>query len=92
MTHRGPGDAGEWWSADGRIGLAHRRSIIARRLAEGGAFREMFRSVLFNSQSIFDQRIVRGLLQGQDCGRSNGERLFALVLFELWHREYAATL
>lgn len=28
MTHRGPDDAGEWWSADGRVGLAHRRLAI----------------------------------------------------------------
>lgn len=28
MAHRGPDDAGEWWSADGRVGLAHRRLSI----------------------------------------------------------------
>ncbi len=28
MTHRGPDDAGEWWSEDGRVGLAHRRLAI----------------------------------------------------------------
>ena len=28
MTHRGPDDAGEWWSADGRVGLAQRRLAI----------------------------------------------------------------
>lgn len=28
MEHRGPDDAGEWWSADGRVGLAHRRLAI----------------------------------------------------------------
>jgi asparagine synthase (glutamine-hydrolysing) len=28
MGHRGPDDAGEWWSADGRVGLAHRRLSI----------------------------------------------------------------
>lgn len=59
---------------------------------KAGVFRELFHEVLLDSQSIFDQRIVRSLLQGQDRGRSNGERLFALVLFELWRREYAATL
>jgi asparagine synthase (glutamine-hydrolysing) len=34
---------------------------------------------------------VDSLLRGQDKGYSNGERLFALVLFELWRREYAIT-
>ncbi|MBC8089226.1 MAG: asparagine synthase (glutamine-hydrolyzing) [Phycisphaerae bacterium] len=28
MQHRGPDDAGEWWSVDGRVGLAHRRLSI----------------------------------------------------------------
>lgn len=28
MTHRGPDDAGLWWSDDGRVGLAHRRLSI----------------------------------------------------------------
>ena len=28
MQHRGPDDAGEWWSEDGRVGLAHRRLSI----------------------------------------------------------------
>ncbi|MEO7998964.1 MAG: asparagine synthase (glutamine-hydrolyzing) [Gemmatimonadaceae bacterium] len=28
MRHRGPDDAGEWWSPDGRVGLAHRRLSI----------------------------------------------------------------
>jgi asparagine synthase (glutamine-hydrolysing) len=28
MTHRGPDDAGAWWSSDGRMGLAHRRLAI----------------------------------------------------------------
>ncbi|MCB0933856.1 MAG: asparagine synthase (glutamine-hydrolyzing) [Mycobacterium sp.] len=28
LIHRGPDDAGEWWSDDGRVGLAHRRLSI----------------------------------------------------------------
>jgi asparagine synthase (glutamine-hydrolysing) len=28
LAHRGPDDAGVWWSADGRVGLAHRRLAI----------------------------------------------------------------
>ncbi|MDQ6610840.1 MAG: asparagine synthase (glutamine-hydrolyzing) [Gemmatimonadota bacterium] len=28
MQHRGPDDAGVWWSPDGRVGLAHRRLSI----------------------------------------------------------------
>lgn len=54
----------------------------------GGAFRELFDDVLRDPQSMFDSRTVAGLLRGQELGRSNGERLFALVMFELWRREY----
>lgn len=35
MTHRGPDDAGEWWSEDGRIGLGQRRLAIID-LSPGG--------------------------------------------------------
>ncbi len=56
-----------------------------------GPFRDLFHEVLLDASCMFDQRTVRGLLQGQERGRSNGERLFALVLFELWRREYALT-
>src|SRR5437867_11916916 len=28
MSHRGPDNAGVWWSDDGRVGLAHRRLSI----------------------------------------------------------------
>lgn len=59
---------------------------------KAGAFRELFREVLMDSQTIFDRHTVRGLLRGQDQGRGNSERLFALVQFELWRREYRITL
>ena len=35
MHHRGPDDAGEWWSSDGRVGLAHRRLSILELSALG---------------------------------------------------------
>jgi asparagine synthase (glutamine-hydrolysing) len=57
-----------------------------------GAFRGLFHDVLSAPDIVFDRRIVRALLRGQDRGRGNGERLFALVLFELWRREYRASL
>jgi asparagine synthase (glutamine-hydrolysing) len=48
-----------------------------------------FRDVLLDSKDgLFNERFVRQLLEGQERGRANGERLFALVLFELWRREY----
>ena len=58
---------------------------------KGGPFRDIFYDVLLDSGSIFDQLTVRRLLYGQRHGRNNAERLFSLVLFELWRREYAVT-
>lgn len=66
-------------------------SIPLANWLKGGVFRELFHDVLLDSQSIFDRRTVRGLVRGQDRGLSNSERLFALVLFELWRREYGVT-
>ena len=54
-----------------------------------GPYRELFWSVLQEADDgPFDPALLRRLLQGQDHGRSHSERLFALVLFELWRREY----
>ena len=57
-----------------------------------GKFREFFHEILLDSQSIFSKNIVIDLFKGQDKGRNNGERLFALVMFELWRREYKPSL
>ncbi|HEX9983063.1 MAG TPA: asparagine synthase (glutamine-hydrolyzing) [Thermoanaerobaculia bacterium] len=42
--------------------------------------------------SLFDRTFVAELLEGQRRGRNNTGRLFALMIFELWRREYRATL
>jgi len=67
-------------------------SIPLQEWLKGGAFLNLFNDVLRDPQCIFDSGTVNSLLRGQERGRSNGERLFALVLFELWRREYAVTL
>jgi len=59
---------------------------------KGGRFRELVEDVLYDKDCIFSQSLTRKLLKGQDSGRNNGERLFGLALFELWRREYGATL
>jgi len=58
-----------------------------------GPWRELFRSVLLQSDgAVFDRRALRALLHGQDRGRANAERLFALVMFELWRHEYRVSV
>lgn len=66
-------------------------SIPLGEWLKGGAFRALFNEVLRDPRCSFDAGAVDSLLRGQDKGRNNGERLFALVLFELWRREYAVT-
>jgi asparagine synthase (glutamine-hydrolysing) len=57
-----------------------------------GPYRELFHDVLLQPHCLFDRETVLGLLNGQRRGLPNGERLFALVLFELWRQAYAAHL
>lgn len=69
----------------------HRKQGFSIPLAEwlkAGPWRELFYDVLLDGQCLFDRKTVMSLLRGQDSGRSNSERLFGLVLFELWRREY----
>ena len=49
---------------------------------------DFFRDVLLAPDPFFNRKIVAELLDGHLKGRSNSERLFALVMFELWRREY----
>lgn len=57
-----------------------------------GPWRDFFHDVLLDEQCQFDKATVIGLLHGQDRGRGNSERLFGLVLFELWRREYQVSM
>jgi asparagine synthase (glutamine-hydrolysing) len=57
-----------------------------------GPMRDLFWGVLLDAQTMFDRRAVKALLEGQDRGRANGERLFALLQLELWRREYGVAL
>ena len=63
-------------------------SIPMSEWLKEGPFRGLFWDTLTSTGGLFDQAAVMGLLKGQDRGRSNGERLFALVQLELWRREY----
>lgn len=64
-------------------------SIPLTAWLQAGPWKDFFRDVLLESDGfIFNRRFVADLLDGQTRGRSNSERLFALVLFELWRKEY----
>ena len=68
-------------------------SIPLAAWLRNGPWLDFFREVLLDQGSIlFDRKLVAGLLDGQVHGRANSERLFALLMFELWRREYEVRL
>ncbi len=57
---------------------------------EWGAYVE---SILSKADpQLFDQRMIQSLIAGQRRGYANTARLFALMMFELWRREYRVTI
>lgn len=66
-------------------------SIPLAEWLKKGPFRELFRDTLAGHDCLFDRPAVQNLLKWQERGFNNGERLFALVQFELWRRHYNAT-
>ena len=60
---------------------------------QSDAWSKFFREVLLSSENtLFSHAVVNKLLNGQAKGRANSERLFSLVLFELWRQEYRVSL
>ncbi|MBI5502669.1 MAG: asparagine synthase (glutamine-hydrolyzing) [Deltaproteobacteria bacterium] len=70
----------------------HRKQGFSIPLAawlSSGPWRNTFLEVLSQaSDSPFDRKVGAELLDGAVRGRATSERLFALVLFEFWRREY----
>lgn len=67
-------------------------SIPINDWARKGSFRDVLNEVLLDPDCVFNTHNILKLLKGQDRGRLNGERLFSLVLFELWRKQYNITL
>lgn len=64
-------------------------SIPLAAWLKSGPWLKFFRDVLLGSDGrLFDRATVSKLLDGQARGRRNSERLFALLLLELWRQEY----
>ena len=68
MTHRGPDDAGEWWSAEGRVGLAQRRLSIIDLSPAGhqpmhdasGLLSIVYNGEIYNFADLRDELIAKG--------------------------------
>jgi asparagine synthase (glutamine-hydrolysing) len=56
-------------------------------------WREFFREVLSQSDHcIVNRKMAAEILDGQAKGRTNSGRLFALVMLELWRKEYRVSM
>ena len=51
-------------------------------------FRDYFYEILLDDSCIFDKGAVEKLFVGHQKGFNNSERLFSLLMFELWRRAY----
>ena len=48
--------------------------------------------VMAADSTIFDKKVISSLIKGQHRGFANSNRLFALTMFVLWHKEYNVKL
>ena len=54
-----------------------------------GPWRKYFYDVLLDPATQYNKKTISSLLKGQDKGRNNAEKLFGLVMLELWRRQYS---
>jgi asparagine synthase (glutamine-hydrolysing) len=87
MIHRGPDDAGAWWSPDKRLGLAHRRLAIID-LSPGGhqpMEDSTGRYVITLNGEIYNYRELREeLLRAGHIFRSNSDTEVLLESYKEW--------
>jgi asparagine synthase (glutamine-hydrolysing) len=63
-------------------------SIPLNDWLRSGLVREYFWDILTSKNSTFEYKMVKNLFDELDSGVNNGERLFGLLIFELWRIEY----
>lgn len=95
MLHRGPDDAGEWWSPDGRVGLGHRRlSILELSPLGHQPMQDESRglSIAFNGE-IYNHNELRRELTGQGFTfRSHSDTEVLLAAYSAWGKSCLARL
>ena len=57
-----------------------------------GVWREYAEDILYKTNVIFEKKAVKNLFDGLDAGRNNSERIFGLMMFELWRNHYDSSL
>src|SRR6185295_19623636 len=95
LTHRGPDGAGVWWSADSRVGLAHRRLAIID-LSPGGHQPMVDSSgqcwITFNGE-IYNYRDLRHQLEARGCAfRTTSDTEVLLEAYREWGTDCVSRL
>jgi asparagine synthase (glutamine-hydrolysing) len=95
LEHRGPDEAGVWWSEDGTVGLGHRRLSIID-LSPGGhqpmSACEGNIQIIYNGE-IYNYRELRSELEG--CGyrfQTRSDTEVILAAYQTWGVECVARL
>ncbi|MDD4869347.1 MAG: asparagine synthase (glutamine-hydrolyzing) [Kiritimatiellae bacterium] len=87
MTHRGPNDAGAWWSPDKRLGLAHRRLAVIDLSPAGHQPMEdsTGKFVIILNGEIYNYRELREeLLKAGHTFRSSSDTEVLLESYKEW--------
>ncbi len=63
-------------------------SIPLNQWLRNGPFRDYFWDILNSNNIFFNRKMVNKIMSLQDKGFNNGEKLFALVQFELWKKRF----
>lgn len=95
MVHRGPDDAGDWWSRDGKVGLAHRRLSIVDLTPSGHQPMQSDDGsliVVFNGE-IYNYPELRKELEGYGHRfRSHSDTEVLLVGYRQWAKDLLCKL
>lgn len=95
MAHRGPDHAGQWWSADGRVGLAHRRLSIIDLSAAGNQPMPNEKGdlhLVLNGEIYNFQELKRELAQKGQMFKSQSDTEVLLAAYQEWGTDCLAKM
>lgn len=67
-------------------------SIPLKEWLKTREWKSLINSYLLDESSIFNHNQVKKIIKYQDFGLSNSERIFGLLIFEIWRKKYKVTL
>ena len=67
-------------------------SIPLKKWLHQPEWNNYFKEILLDSSCSFNKNLVSKLFTDHEAGRSNNERLYALVMLELWRKHYSISL